>query len=123
MDGTSPKLIVTTKLAKPIGLTIDHANRHLYWSDMELNVIERVDFKGDDKSRRVISLGLKVGTCFAVVFFFVLIPGRFLPYFQWRIVYVLPKWDRQIPYRRSRLTPNLKEPGPIPKILKKQNWF
>ncbi|XP_052813760.1 low-density lipoprotein receptor-related protein 1-like isoform X2 [Mya arenaria] len=60
MDGTSLTSAVTTKLAKPIGLTLDHTNNHLYWADMELNVVERINYDGDDSSRRVITIGMKV---------------------------------------------------------------
>ncbi|XP_060590385.1 low-density lipoprotein receptor-related protein 1-like isoform X5 [Ruditapes philippinarum] len=51
---------VTDKLIKPIGLNIDYANKHLYWADMDLNVIERIDLTGDPSSRRVIAVGSKV---------------------------------------------------------------
>jgi sugar lactone lactonase YvrE len=51
---------VTAKLIKPIGLNIDFANKHLYWADMDLNVIERIDLTGDPSSRRVIAVGSKV---------------------------------------------------------------
>ena len=52
---------VTTKLVKPLGLSIDFANKHLYWADMDLNVIERIDLSGEPSSRRVRAVGSKVG--------------------------------------------------------------
>lgn len=60
LSGSDVIPIVDTKIVKPIGLAIDHANKHLYWADMDLNTVERIDFDGNNNSRRIIAIGMKV---------------------------------------------------------------
>ncbi|KAL4217126.1 Exosome complex protein [Mactra antiquata] len=57
MNGDDLQVFVGTKIEMPMGLTIDYANRHLYWADKELNVVERIDLSGDSSSRRIIRIG------------------------------------------------------------------
>ncbi|CDW51881.1 low density lipoprotein receptor (ldl) [Trichuris trichiura] len=52
MDGSSFKRIVTTGLAWPNGLTVDHYADRLYWADAFLDIIESSDLEG--RSRRVV---------------------------------------------------------------------
>lgn len=60
LSGDNVTPVVDRKIVKPTGLAIDHANKHLYWADMDLNTVERIDFDGNNKSRRIIAIGMKV---------------------------------------------------------------
>lgn len=51
MDGTSRRIIHSTSLTSPYGLTLDIDTQTLYWSDYSRNVLER---SGVDGSNRVI---------------------------------------------------------------------
>ena len=50
MDGSSHLKIVTSGMKWPNSLTVDHANKHLYWTDYLQQRIELCDFNG--KNRR-----------------------------------------------------------------------
>ncbi|KFD58755.1 hypothetical protein M513_00448 [Trichuris suis] len=52
MDGSSFRRIITTGLAWPNGLTVDHYADRLYWADAFLDIIESSDLEGH--SRRVV---------------------------------------------------------------------
>ena len=60
LDGSDLKPFISEKIRYPAGLAIDFANRHFYWSDRELKVVERVDLDGNEDSKRVIAIGSKV---------------------------------------------------------------
>ena len=58
MDGSEMQAVVSEKIIKPGALCVDFANDHLYFADMSLNVIERVNLDGSN--RRLIAIGLAV---------------------------------------------------------------
>ena len=60
LSGSDLTPIVDTLVVKPIGLALDHANKHLYWADMDMNTIERIDYDGKNTSHRIIAIGMKV---------------------------------------------------------------
>ena len=60
LTGANLQSIVSTKTVKPGALCIDYANEHLYFADMALNVIERVNLDGTE--RRLIAIGKTVRT-------------------------------------------------------------
>ena len=62
LTGANLKPVVTQKLDKPGALSIDYANDHLYFADMSLNFIERVNLDGSN--RRLIAIGMSVSTVF-----------------------------------------------------------
>jgi len=65
---------------------MDYANMHLYWSDMELNVIERINCDGDPTSRRIIAIGSKVGVWIKVWKVFALTFLHIITYWIFRIM-------------------------------------
>ncbi|XP_060065626.1 low-density lipoprotein receptor-related protein 1-like [Ylistrum balloti] len=52
LNGYKPESIITEEIWTPNGLTIDHVEEQLYWSDARLDKIERCDFDG--KNRKVV---------------------------------------------------------------------
>ncbi|CAL4088832.1 unnamed protein product, partial [Meganyctiphanes norvegica] len=52
MDGSQREQIVNRKIVYPFGVTVDYANRHVYWVDGYLSHVERVNYDGSN--RRVI---------------------------------------------------------------------
>lgn len=49
MDGSSPKLFVSTNLHWPNGISIDIPNKRLYWVDAKLQTIESINLDGTDR--------------------------------------------------------------------------
>lgn len=52
MNGKNRNMMATSKIADPVGLTLDHPQNHLYWIDARLRTIETLDIV--TKYRRVI---------------------------------------------------------------------
>ncbi|XP_021351873.1 prolow-density lipoprotein receptor-related protein 1-like isoform X3 [Mizuhopecten yessoensis] len=52
LNGYMPESIITEEIWTPNGLTIDHVEQQLYWSDARLDKIEHCDFDG--KNRKVV---------------------------------------------------------------------
>lgn len=46
MDGNNCTAIVTKRLRRPLGLSLDLPNEHVYWWDAELELLERTDYDG-----------------------------------------------------------------------------
>ena len=65
LTGANLKVIVTEKLVKPGALSIDYANERLYFADMSLNVIERINLDGSN--RRLIAIGMSVSTFIFII--------------------------------------------------------
>ena len=65
LTGANLNAIVTEKLVKPGALSIDYANEHLYFADMSLNVIERINLDGSN--RRLIAIGMSVSTFIIII--------------------------------------------------------
>lgn len=55
LDGKNAKVLANIKLVHPNGLTLDLANKHVYWGDSFLNVVERFDYNG--QNRMVVTKG------------------------------------------------------------------
>ncbi|KAF2366806.1 Low-density lipoprotein (LDL) receptor class A repeat [Trinorchestia longiramus] len=49
LDGSDRTFIVTKKLVYPSGITLDYANKHLYWVDYYLGHLARVDYDGGNR--------------------------------------------------------------------------
>ncbi|XP_053453877.1 low-density lipoprotein receptor-related protein 2 [Nycticebus coucang] len=49
MDGTNKSLIISTKIMRPNGITIDYTNDLLYWTDSHLGYIEYSDLEGHNR--------------------------------------------------------------------------
>ncbi|KAL3854930.1 hypothetical protein ACJMK2_014165, partial [Sinanodonta woodiana] len=69
LDGSDLRTIqgnssTKSKLIKPLGLTLDYANQHVYWTDRDLNLVSRIDYDGTKK--RVIYFGSLVKNVLAV---------------------------------------------------------
>jgi hypothetical protein len=58
MDGSTPLAIVQDNLKWPNGISVDHGNSRVYWTDANLDRIETVDLDGGDR-RIVKSTGIK----------------------------------------------------------------
>ena len=49
MDGSDRTVMVVRKIVYPSGLTLDYANRHVYWVDSYLNHIDRIHYDGTNR--------------------------------------------------------------------------
>lgn len=49
LDGTNRTALVKTNIYHPSGVTLDLANEHVYWIDVYKDVIERVDYNGQQR--------------------------------------------------------------------------
>lgn len=49
MDGSNRTTLVTKKIIYPLGLTLDLANEHIYWVDIYMDFVERVDYNGQNR--------------------------------------------------------------------------
>ncbi len=49
LDGTNRTTLVTNKVVYPFGLTVDLANEHVYWVDIYMDFVERVDYNGQNR--------------------------------------------------------------------------
>jgi len=43
-------LVHTNQIVRPLGLTLDLANEHVYWSDAYLDRIERINYDGTGRT-------------------------------------------------------------------------
>ena len=64
MDGTSARNLFTD-IARPLSLTIDIANKQLYWSTTNDAVIEASDVEGNNR-RKIVSAGINRPVALAV---------------------------------------------------------
>lgn len=64
MDGTERKPIITEKIIFPYGVTIDYANKNVYWVDTYLDFIERIDYDG--KNRMTVLKGKQVVNLYGI---------------------------------------------------------
>jgi integrin beta 2 len=63
MNGNGNEVpLVSKAITRPRGLTLDYANKHVYWTDTYSNYIQRVTYFG--KQRMVIMTGKWVGSVF-----------------------------------------------------------
>ncbi|XP_041374230.1 low-density lipoprotein receptor-related protein 1-like [Gigantopelta aegis] len=67
LDGRNRKNITTSKIVHPNGITLDYVNKHVYWGDSFLNIIERVDYEGN--GRKTISQGLNIRQRYGLTLF------------------------------------------------------
>lgn len=49
VHGTNRVAIVTTNLTHPFGITLDRRNKHIFWVDNGMDVIESVDYNGNSR--------------------------------------------------------------------------
>lgn len=49
MDGENHSTLVTQKIVYPQGLTLDLANEKVYWVDMYMDFLERIDYSGRNR--------------------------------------------------------------------------
>ena len=82
MDGSERMTIVKTKIAYPFGVTLDYANKHVYWVDGYHSNVQRVNYDGSNR-RTITTLGSVSKIC---IFFVILL--------QFRVV-LLEKTDRE----------------------------
>lgn len=66
MDGTAKTMLHNTSLSLPYGLTIDYDTQTLYWTDYNLNKIERSNVNG---SNRALVTTLLVVDPYSITFF------------------------------------------------------
>lgn len=64
MDGSQPRVLFTG-IGRPLSVTIDLANKQLYWSTTDEAVIEACDVEGNNR-RKIVSSGLKSPVSIAV---------------------------------------------------------
>lgn len=50
MDGSEVRTLVSTKIVYPSGISLDLANEHVYWVDTYSDIIERVDYDGNNRT-------------------------------------------------------------------------
>ncbi|XP_071101709.1 prolow-density lipoprotein receptor-related protein 1-like isoform X1 [Haliotis cracherodii] len=67
LDGSEAHGIVTRKIVHPSGITLDYANRHVYWGDTFLNLVERADYDGNN--RRTVSPGTNIKPRYGLTLF------------------------------------------------------
>lgn len=56
-------LVQTKQIVRPMGLTLDMANEHVYWSDAYLDRIERINYDGTGRLLIVRRLWVGTGSC------------------------------------------------------------
>ena len=66
MDGTGREIIHNTSLSSPYGLTLDYDTQTLYWTDYNLNKIERSSIDGTD---RAVVTTLLVSNPYSITFY------------------------------------------------------
>ena len=66
MDGTERAIIHNTSLSTPYGLTIDYDTQTLYWTDYNLNKIEKSNVDG---SNRTVVTTLLVDDPYSITFY------------------------------------------------------
>ena len=49
MDGSRRTTLVESKIVYPSGITLDYANKQVYWVDGYLNHIDRIDYDGGNR--------------------------------------------------------------------------
>ncbi|KAK3082618.1 hypothetical protein FSP39_000605 [Pinctada imbricata] len=49
LDGSELQEIASDKIVSPSSIMIDYANKHLYWGDTGLNIIERIRYDGSER--------------------------------------------------------------------------
>jgi low-density lipoprotein receptor-related protein 1 (alpha-2-macroglobulin receptor) len=67
MDGQLRKVIVDTKIAYPYGISVDHANKKVYWVDTYLDMVERIDYDGNQ--RETVVKGTSVHNVYSIALF------------------------------------------------------
>lgn len=50
MDGSDSVVLVSSKIIYPLGITLDLANEHVYWVDTYTDIIERIDYDGQNRT-------------------------------------------------------------------------
>lgn len=49
MDGGDRRVIASTEIVYPVGITIDYSEQRIYWSDVDLHQIEYCDYDGSNR--------------------------------------------------------------------------
>lgn len=49
LEGSDRRVIASTGLASPSGITLDYLANKLYWCDVKLSVVESVNLDGSDR--------------------------------------------------------------------------
>ena len=49
MDGSERRVIISSDISRPVGITIDYSEQRIYWSDVDLYRIEYCNYDGTNR--------------------------------------------------------------------------
>src|SRR6218665_1176893 len=78
LDGSNRTILVQSKVIWPIDLTIDYANRRLYWADLKKQTIETTLLDGSDRHTVWMFAAGKFSSLYASLFRYFLLSFSFI---------------------------------------------